>query len=84
MKQVLKFYADWCGPCKMLSNTIESITSEKDIGAVIQEVNIEEEINLAAQYSIKTIPTMVLLDNGQEIRRVSGAISKEKFLEFVG
>lgn len=84
MKKVLKFYADWCGPCKMLSNTIESITSEKDIGAVIQEVNIEEEINLAAQYSIKTIPTMVLLDNGQEIRRVSGAVSKEKFLEFVG
>ena len=83
MRKILKFYADWCGPCKMLSNTIKDITDQKDIGVIIEEVNIEENIEVASQYSVRSIPTMVLLDNGHEIRRISGAISKEKFMEFV-
>lgn len=80
MKEVLKFYADWCTPCKILSRTLNSI---EDISIPIKEIDIDQEIDLAAKYNIRGIPTMVMLEDGNEIKRVSGTISVEKVKEFL-
>jgi thioredoxin 1 len=80
MKEVLKFYADWCGPCKMLSKTLENL---KDNDIPIKEIDIDEQTDLAMQYNVRSVPTMVLLENGSEIKRVIGSMSLEKVKEFL-
>jgi thioredoxin 1 len=80
MKEVLKFYADWCGPCKMLSKTLENL---KDNNIPIREVDIDEQTDLAVQYNVRSVPTMVLLENGSEVKRVVGSMSLEKIKEFL-
>jgi thioredoxin 1 len=80
MKEVLKFYADWCGPCKMLSKTLENL---KDNNIPIREVDIDEQTDLAVQYNVRSVPTMVLLENGSEVKRVVGSMPLEKVKEFL-
>jgi thioredoxin 1 len=80
MKEVLKFYADWCGPCKMLSKTLENL---KDNNIPIKEIDIDEQTDLAVQYNVRSVPTMVLLENGSEIKRVVGSMSLDKVKEFL-
>ncbi len=80
MKEVLKFSAEWCGPCQMLSKTIKGID---DISIPIKEIDIDNELDLAAQYSIRSVPTLVMLENGSEVKRVSGALSATKVKEFL-
>jgi thioredoxin 1 len=80
MKEVLKFYADWCGPCKMLSKTLENL---KDNDIPIREVDIDEQTDLAVQYNVRSVPTMVLLENGSEVKRVVGSMPLEKVKEFL-
>ena len=80
MKEVLKFYADWCGPCKMLSKTLENL---KDNDIPIKEIDIDEQTDLAVQYNVRSVPTMVLLENGSEIKRVVGSMSLDKVKEFL-
>jgi len=79
--KLLKFSAEWCGPCGMLKKVIDGI---EDLPIEIQEINIDEETELAAQYNIRNIPTCVIVsDSGEEIRRKSGMMNKEQFLLFV-
>lgn len=78
--KVLKFSATWCGPCKMLQATIDSIHPPVDI----QNVDIEEDFEVARQYNIRGVPTLVMLDDsGNEIKRVSGTKTKEQLLEWL-
>ena len=79
MKEVLKFSASWCGPCQALSMTLKNV--ESDIA--IKEIDIDEELDLAAQYGIRSVPTMVMLEDGKEIKRVSGALALPKVKEFL-
>lgn len=79
--KVLKFAATWCGPCSMLSNMLEKYYNG-DIQ--IEEVDIDENQELAVKYSIRGVPTCVLLDdNGVEVRRVSGMMMINDFEKFI-
>lgn len=80
MKEVLKFSANWCGPCQMLGMTLKSL-DENTIP--IREVDIDEELDLASKFNIRSVPTMVMLENGSEVKRVSGAIPLAKVKEFL-
>jgi thioredoxin-like negative regulator of GroEL len=80
MKQVLKFSAAWCGPCQALGMTIKS---EDDWGVEIKEIDIDEELDMASQYGIRSVPTLVMLENGAEVKRKSGALNKVQLKEFI-
>lgn len=79
--KLLKFQADWCRPCSQLTKTMEEIK----ISIPIEYVNIESQIDQAKVFGVRSIPTMILVDDtGAEVRRCTGSISKEQVIEFLG
>ena len=81
-KVLVDFYADWCGPCKMLSPIIDEVAKEYE-GDKFVKLNIDEEQYLAIKYNVMSIPTLVIFNNGQEIKRSVGLISKEEVLDLL-
>ena len=72
---LIDFYADWCGPCKVLSPIVEEFASENpDIKVV--KVNVDEAQNLAINYEVMSIPTLVVIKDGKEVNRTIGIINK--------
>ena len=79
---LIDFYADWCGPCKMLAPIIEEIANENEDIKVVK-VNIDEAQDLAEKYDVMSIPTTVVIKNGQEVDRTVGYVGKETILNMV-
>ena len=80
--KVLKFYADWCGPCKGLSMVIKGAADK--ITTPIEEVNIDENLMMAQMFNIRSVPTMVLVDKEEkEIKRQVGTMNETQLLEFL-
>ncbi len=77
---LVDFYADWCGPCKMLAPILEQISEENPEIKII-EVNVDEYSDKAKDYNILSIPTLVLMEKGKEKKRLVGLVSKEEILE---
>ena len=76
---LVDFYAEWCGPCRMLTPTIEEIAKERtDIS--VGKVNIDENSNLAAYYGVMSIPTLIVFKDGKEHARLVGFTSKDNIL----
>tara|TARA_R110002020_G_C16316931_1_gene774332 strand:- start:4435 stop:4731 length:297 start_codon:yes stop_codon:yes gene_type:complete len=80
---LVDFYADWCGPCKMMKPIIED--TKKDLGddATILKVNIDNNSDVAIQYGIRSIPTLVLFKEGEVVWRQSGVPPKSLIVESV-
>lgn len=76
---MLDFWADWCGPCKMLSPVVESIGSQYEGKVLVGKVNVDEEPELARRFGVMNIPTVVFLKNGQEIDRKVGVMPPQVF-----
>ena len=70
------FYADWCGPCKMMSPVIDKMAEEYAGRIKVGKVNVDENSDLAVKYGIMSIPNMVFFKNGEVVDRVVGAIPK--------
>ena len=80
--KMLKFQAEWCGPCKMMSMVIKG--AEDKIKVPVVEIDIEKEEATAIRYGIRSVPTMILLDeNDTEIKRKVGAMNEQQLLEFL-
>jgi thioredoxin 1 len=76
---LLDFYADWCGPCRMVSPIIDEIANERD-DIVVGKVNVDNEHDLASEFGVFSIPTLVVLEGGKVIKQVSGARPKAAIL----
>lgn len=76
---LVDFYADWCGPCKMLGPIMESIAEE----VKVYKVNVDESSDLAEQYGIMSIPCVIAFKDGKDVSRSIGLKSKEEILEMV-
>lgn len=75
---LVDFYAEWCGPCKMLSPVIDEIAKEYEGKAKICRVNVDEEMELAQQYRVMSVPTVLVFKNGQVSGTSIGYVGKEK------
>ncbi len=79
---LLDFYADWCGPCRMVSPIVDEIAEENgDI--VVGKVNVDSEQELAAQFGVFSIPTLVVMKDGKVVNQSTGARPKEQILEML-
>lgn len=79
--KVLKFYAEWCGPCKSLSTTIEKHYTGK---VPVESIDIDKNVDLAVQYGVRGVPLCILIDeHGTEVRRQSGMMMIDQFEKFV-
>ena len=76
---MVDFWASWCGPCKMLSPTVEAIAQEYDGKVLVGKVNVDEEPELARQFGVMSIPTVVFLKNGVEFDRKVGVMPGDVF-----
>ena len=79
---LVDFCAAWCGPCKMLSPIVDQVAEEVD-DVKIGKINIDEEMELASQFGVMTIPTLVLFKGGEEVNRSVGVIPKDKILDII-
>lgn len=76
---IVDFYADWCGPCKMMSPVIDSIAEEVS-GIKVGKLNVDEAQDVAANYNVMSIPTIIIFKNGKESKRFVGVTNKENIL----
>lgn len=79
---LIDFYADWCEPCKILYPIIEEIAEENENIKVVR-INVDNEFYLSMQYQIMSIPTMVVIKNGEEVNRMIGVNTKESILSIL-
>ena len=79
---LVDFYATWCGPCKMLSPVIEELSQEAS-GYSVGKVDVDEEPALAAQFNIKSVPTLMVFENGKVSAVSAGYRPKEQILEMI-
>jgi len=78
--KVLRFTASWCQPCKMLAKTLEDVETQ----IPIEVIDIDENQQIAMDYGIRGVPTLVMIDGDIEVKRVSGMLMKNQLTEWLG
>ncbi|HIQ68468.1 MAG TPA: thioredoxin [Candidatus Faecousia excrementigallinarum] len=79
---LLDFWAPWCGPCRMVSPIIDEIAGERS-DITVGKVNVDEQVALAQQFRVMTIPTLMVIKNGQVVHQSAGARPKAQILELL-
>ena len=79
---LIDFYADWCGPCKMLSPIVTEVAKENPDVKVVK-IDVDAEQDLAIEYQVMSIPTLVVIKNGNEVNRAVGLIDKSEILSLI-
>ncbi len=80
-KVLIDFYADWCGPCKMMSPIIDQIAEEKAEQIKVGKVNVDENQELAMEYDVMSIPTIIIINNGEVEKTFIGVTDKNEIIE---
>lgn len=78
---MVDFWADWCGPCRMLGPLIEDLAVKYEDKAVVGKVNVDEEQELAIRYGVMSIPTVIFFKDGEEIDRKVGVMPPDAFIQ---
>ena len=79
--KVIKFSADWCQPCKVVDPILKSLTQELNLS--LESINVSSQRPLFEKYGVKTVPTIIVEEEGQEVKRHTGMISKNKLRDFL-
>lgn len=80
---LVDFYADWCGPCQMLSPVIDEIAEELEGEAVVCKLNVDLSRDIAAEYRVATIPTLMVFKNGENTGTLIGARPKDEIISLL-
>ena len=78
---VVDFYADWCGPCKIIAPIIEELAAEYEGKVKIGKINVDEEQNSSKKYKVMSIPTLMFFKDGEQVDKLVGMLSKEQLVE---
>lgn len=78
---LVDFYADWCGPCKMMSPVVEQIAAEYAGKVKVGKINVDESQKTAQKYNVMSIPTFIVFKNGEATETLVGAVSKDVLVE---
>lgn len=81
MKKVLYFSAGWCSACKGVTPIIEQLVSTKSIP--VNQINIDYDVSSVEEYKIKSVPTIIILENGKEIKRYTGSITSSQLQNLI-
>ena len=79
---LVDFYADWCGPCRMVLPVVEQIAEERD-DLLVVKVNVDDNPELAKEFGVFSIPTLIVFKDGEVVNKVSGARNKAQILDLV-
>jgi thioredoxin 1 len=77
---LVDFWAEWCGPCRMIAPIIEELSSEYTGRAIIGKLNVDESPDISVNYGVRGIPTILIFKNGQMVDRIVGAVSKSNII----
>ena len=80
---LVDFYADWCGPCRMLTPVLEKVAKELSGSASVAKLDIDHAQNVASSFRVTSVPTMILFKNGEEVGRLVGLRDADAIKEFI-
>ena len=80
---LVDFWADWCGPCHMLAPVIKEVASDLSGKVKVIKIDVDKNQAIAGKYQIRSIPTMILFQNGNPVWRQSGVLTKEQILQSI-
>ena len=78
---MIDFWAEWCGPCRMVGPLVDELAAEYDGKALVGKVNVDLHGGIAAQFGVRNIPTIIFLKNGELVDKVVGAVPKDQLIE---
>jgi len=80
---LVDFWAEWCGPCKMMNPVLENLAGELDGSVAIAKLNVDESPDIAQRYNVRGIPTLLLFNNGELVAQRTGAASQQQVKVFI-
>lgn len=80
---LVDFFAEWCGPCKMMSPILKEVKDELGEKIAIIKIDVDKNQSLASQYQVRGVPTLVLYNKGQQVWRQSGLVQKREILSII-